>query len=508
MSFIQITSNKIGNSNANIQFSSTGVNVTGNMNVSSFSIGTQSLANVATSGSYTDLSNKPTLASVATSGSYTDLSNRPTLASVATSGSYTDLSNKPTIPQLPTLASVATSGSYKDLSNKPLNCFNVESPFCDINIPSTNISKYENLLTKSQVFVPQTNGKLNNISVYCSNSSPSYTNEYYLNAGRITLTVYHSTTQLGTPVTIVPPASSYPNYWQYNSFNFSNQSIILSANISYTFILTSLSDTAAQGWLPMFIDNTLAYQVYINPQIYLQNLSIDNALTINGGATISGGATMDKLTLSSFPVLTSASSVFSNLPTSNFVFGSTSSIQIPSTQNISFITDANTSSPWYNGTFNGHNPLPSAGNPGLLIDLGTSASVGIKTIKLNAQNPNYTKTTTTPNIYYGDVVNFVIFKGGLSNGTYLFKIVLPPAFNSNAGVCSFSLGVITSSNNTTPSNFKMSNVYCLNPNIYTGNTVGGPDNYLIMSVLVLTDESNGNLIYFPSLANYGNFYSS
>ena len=174
------------------------------------------LATVATSGSYNDLSNKPTipaaqvnsdwnatsgvaqilnkptLATVATSGSYNDLSNKPTiptvnnatltiqkngttvktftanastnvtanitvptktsditndsnfvasgdLATVATSGSYNDLSNKPTIPAAqvqsnwtqttttavdyiknkPTLATVATSGSYNDLSNKP-----------------------------------------------------------------------------------------------------------------------------------------------------------------------------------------------------------------------------------------------------------------------------------------------------------------------------------------------------------------------------------------------------
>lgn len=38
-----------------------------------------------------------TLATVATSGSYTDLSNKPTLATVATSGSYADLSSKPTL---------------------------------------------------------------------------------------------------------------------------------------------------------------------------------------------------------------------------------------------------------------------------------------------------------------------------------------------------------------------------------------------------------------------------
>ena len=119
------------------------------------------LAAVATTGSYNDLTNKPTipaaqvnadwnstsgvsqilnkptLSAVATSGNYSDLSGTPNLATVATSGSYTDLSDKPTIPAAqvqsdwnattgmgailnkPTLATVATSGSYNDLTNKP-----------------------------------------------------------------------------------------------------------------------------------------------------------------------------------------------------------------------------------------------------------------------------------------------------------------------------------------------------------------------------------------------------
>lgn len=78
---------------------------------------TNDLSTVATSGSYSDLSNKPmiptatsdltndsnfvsssSLSTVATSGSYNDLSNTPSLSTVATSGSYSDLSNKPTIP--------------------------------------------------------------------------------------------------------------------------------------------------------------------------------------------------------------------------------------------------------------------------------------------------------------------------------------------------------------------------------------------------------------------------
>ena len=97
-----------------------------------------SLATVATSGSYDDLSNKPhipadqvnadwnaesgsvaeilnkpSLATVATSGNYSDLSGTPNLAEVATSGDYEDLSNTPN------LADVATSGDYEDLENLP-----------------------------------------------------------------------------------------------------------------------------------------------------------------------------------------------------------------------------------------------------------------------------------------------------------------------------------------------------------------------------------------------------
>ena len=81
--------------------------------------GTPTLATVATSGSYTDLTNKPTLFD----GAYSSLSGKPALFS----GSYTDLSNKPTLfdgaysslSGKPTLATVATSGSYTDLTNKP-----------------------------------------------------------------------------------------------------------------------------------------------------------------------------------------------------------------------------------------------------------------------------------------------------------------------------------------------------------------------------------------------------
>ena len=119
------------------------------------------LATVATSGSYADLSNKPSIptktsdltndsnfvsdanyvhtdnnfttsektklsgiesgaeANVQANWNETDntsdayIQNKPNLATVATSGAYSDLSGTPS------LATVATSGSYNDLSNKP-----------------------------------------------------------------------------------------------------------------------------------------------------------------------------------------------------------------------------------------------------------------------------------------------------------------------------------------------------------------------------------------------------
>lgn len=70
------------------------------------------LKTVATSGSYTDLSNKPTIPSA-----YSHPSTHPAtmitgLAKVATTNSYNDLSNKPTIPTIP--SSLPANGGNAD----------------------------------------------------------------------------------------------------------------------------------------------------------------------------------------------------------------------------------------------------------------------------------------------------------------------------------------------------------------------------------------------------------
>ena len=140
------------------------------------------LATVATSGSYNDLSNKPTIPAAQVNSDWNASSgvaqilNKPSLATVATSGSYNDLSNKPTIPAAqvnsdwdassgvaqilnkPNLATVATSGSYNDLTDKP-NISLVEMSYGESNAWAKFIAAYQS-------------GKI----VYCrasSNSNPA-----------------------------------------------------------------------------------------------------------------------------------------------------------------------------------------------------------------------------------------------------------------------------------------------------------------------------------------------
>lgn len=74
----------------------------GNIEISSGGTQVQSDWTEADTASMAYIQHKPSLATVATSGAYSDLSGTPTLATVATSGSYNDLTNKPTIPTVPT----------------------------------------------------------------------------------------------------------------------------------------------------------------------------------------------------------------------------------------------------------------------------------------------------------------------------------------------------------------------------------------------------------------------
>lgn len=99
---------------------------------------------VAFTGDYDDLTNKPDLsiyaqsddlAAVATSGDYDDLINKPALATVATSGSYTDLTNKPTIPTV----NNATLTIQKNGTTVNTFTANASSDVtCNITVPTDN----------------------------------------------------------------------------------------------------------------------------------------------------------------------------------------------------------------------------------------------------------------------------------------------------------------------------------------------------------------------------------
>jgi hypothetical protein len=70
---------------------------------------------------------------------------KPALAQVATTGDYDDLLNKPVIPVVPTLAAVATSGDYEDLDNKP-NIPSIsglaEDDLSNVILPTADAGKY------------------------------------------------------------------------------------------------------------------------------------------------------------------------------------------------------------------------------------------------------------------------------------------------------------------------------------------------------------------------------
>ena len=138
------------------------------------------LAEVATSGSYNDLTDKPTIPAAqvqsdwaqADSSAVDYIKNKPSLSEVATSGDYEDLTNKPTIPAAqvqsdwgqsnssavdfiknkPNLATVATSGSYNDLSDKPsIPSGQVQSDWAQTNDQAVDFIKNKPTIPAAQV---------------------------------------------------------------------------------------------------------------------------------------------------------------------------------------------------------------------------------------------------------------------------------------------------------------------------------------------------------------------
>lgn len=217
------TANSSSNKTANITVPTKTSDLTndGADNTSTY-VEADELATVATTGSYADLTNKPTIPAAQVQSDWTQatttavdyIKNKPALATVATSGSYNDLSNKPTIPTVnnatltiqkngtnvqtftanqstnatanitvptktsdltndsgfldsvawgdvtdkPTFATVATSGSYNDLSNKPT------IPAAQVNSDWDAVSGVAQILNKPTLATVATSGSYNDLS--------------------------------------------------------------------------------------------------------------------------------------------------------------------------------------------------------------------------------------------------------------------------------------------------------------------------------------------------------
>ena len=116
--------------------------------------------------------NKPTLSTVATTGSYNDLSNKPTIPAAQVNSDWNSNSGVSQILNKPTLATVATSGSYNDLSNKPTipaaqvnSDWNSSSGVSEIlNKPDLSVYALDSDVTTIESYIPSTTSSSNQLA--------------------------------------------------------------------------------------------------------------------------------------------------------------------------------------------------------------------------------------------------------------------------------------------------------------------------------------------------------
>ena len=105
------------------------------------------LSTVATSGSFNDLTDKPTIPDAQVNSDWnassgiSQILNKPTLSIVATSGNYDDLLNKPTIPNAQVNSDWNASSGISQILNKP-EMTTQTLTFVDENNVETNVIVY------------------------------------------------------------------------------------------------------------------------------------------------------------------------------------------------------------------------------------------------------------------------------------------------------------------------------------------------------------------------------
>jgi hypothetical protein len=147
------------------------------------------------------------LNSVATSGSYLDLSNRPTIPAAQVNSDWTAASGVAQILNKPTLATVATSGSYADLSNKPTNIstFTNDSGYLTTSTESRSIGVGQTWSAQSRALATTyTNSTGRPILVLVTFQTVAVNNSYVSFSINGTIVSYIGVASAATPSILMP----------------------------------------------------------------------------------------------------------------------------------------------------------------------------------------------------------------------------------------------------------------------------------------------------------------
>ena len=288
----------------------------------------QTLAQVAKTGSYSDLSDKPDLTvyelkSEAFKGDYNDLTNKPDLSvyelkSEAFSGDYNDLTNKPTIPVVdyPVTSVNSKTGDVllvaADINAKDNNTIqaNIDRIDSDVSAAQTNIANINSNLTRIENKIPTTylkNANVTGNTLYITRSDGTSV-EFEGGGGSSAISPYVQCEYKNGQLIF-----TYNNGEGSQYTAISNKITINGTNYTWSGLSTTIDvDTTARGWNIKVVSNVMppggtVYSAYIvNPtfvddfatvdQIPTDYVDLSSAQTITGKKTFQTTVTAPNLT--------------------------------------------------------------------------------------------------------------------------------------------------------------------------------------------------------------------
>ena len=290
----------------------------------------QTLAQVAKTGSYSDISNKPDLTvyelkSEAFNGNYNDLTNKPDLSvyelkSEAFSGDYNDLTNKPVIPVVnyPVTSVNSKTGDVvlaaadinaKDNNTIQANIDRIDSDIFNANTNIANISNDIAIIDDSISSITTNIGNINSELVRIENKIPTM----YLRTADVTadnkLIIYDSA---GNKIEYASSGSSdlspyvqceYKNsqlIFTYNNgegnkYNaISNKITINGTNYNWSGLSTTIDvDTTARGWNVKVVSTLTPTSGTIYSAYIVNPAFVDDFATVDQIPDISNLVTLD-----------------------------------------------------------------------------------------------------------------------------------------------------------------------------------------------------------------------